>query len=162
MAFNLSIHVSDPGFEKVNGNILCKYSDDVLVPEELNKVNLTNLDSAVENCDFIIVTCALNKFTHHMVDKNVIQKANKGVVIINVARGAIVKEDDVVELLESGFIDSVGFDVFEEEPLRKDSRLREFEQNIYGSHNGSNTIEAVDRTSMIAITKISEFLSSKY
>jgi len=36
--------------------------------------------------------------------------------------------------------------------------LRTFSQNIYGSHNGSNTIEGVDRTSNIAISKIKEFL----
>ena len=84
--------------------------------------------------------------------------AKKGVRIINVARGKVVKEDDVVELLEDGFIESVGFDVFEEEPLKTDSKLRTFSQNIYGSHNGSNTIEGVDRTSNIAISKIKEFL----
>ena len=69
-----------------------------------------------------------------------------------------MKENDIVELLEEGFIDSVGFDVFEEEPLKKDSKLRNYPQNIYGSHNGSNTIEAVNRTSHIAINKIRDYL----
>ncbi len=86
-------------------------------------------------------------------------KAKKGVKIINVARGSIVKEDDIVDLLEKGFISSVGFDVFEIEPLPLNSKLRDFDQNLYGSHNGSNTIEAVDRTSIIAIEKINDFLN---
>ena len=86
--------------------------------------------------------------------------ANKGVRIINVARGPIVNENDVVELLEEGFIESVGFDVFEEEPLNKNSKLRNFENNMFGSHNGSNTIEGVDRTSHIAIDKINDFLNN--
>jgi len=158
LAFNLNVYVSDPGFEKVDGNIYCKYNSDILVSEELNKVNISSLEEAVYKCDFIIVTCALNKFTYHLVNENIIRLANKGVRIINVARGHIVKENDIVELLEEGFIDSVGFDVFEEEPLKKDSKLRNYPQNIYGSHNGSNTIEAVNRTSHIAINKIRDYL----
>ena len=42
---------------------------------------------------------------------------------INVARGPVVKENDVVELLEQGFIESVGFDVFEKEPSPKNNPL---------------------------------------
>ena len=79
--------------------------------------------------------------------------------IINVARGSVVKEEDVVELLEEGFVSSVGFDVFEVEPLPKESKLRDFPQNFYGSHNGSNTIEGVDKTSIIAIDKMNEYLN---
>jgi len=161
LAFNLDVNVSDPGFEKVNGKILCKYNSDILIPKELNKVNITNLKDAVSNCDFIIVTCALNKFTHHLVNENVIRLANRGVRIINVARGPIVNEEDVIKLLEEGYIESVGFDVFEEEPLNLNSGLRNYPQNIFGSHNGSNTIEAVNRTSHIAIDNITKFLNEK-
>jgi len=160
LAFNLNVFVSDPGFEKVDNNIICKYNSDIKISDELNKVNITSLEEAVTECDFIVVTCALNKFTHHLVNENVIRLANKGVRIINVARGPIVKEEDVIKLLEEEFIESVGFDVFEEEPLKNDSKLRDYPQNIYGSHNGSNTIEAVNRTSDIAINNITEFLNN--
>ena len=54
----------------------------------------------------------------------------------------------------------MGFDVFEEEPLSQNNKLMNYEQNIYGSHNGSNTIEAVNKTSHIAIEKISNYLKS--
>ena len=158
LAFNLNVFVSDPGFEKVNNKIICKYNSNIIISDELNKITITTLKDAAKDCDFILVTCTLNKCTHYLVDKNIIKLAKKGVRIINVARGKVVKEDDVVELLEDGFIESVGFDVFEEEPLKTDSKLRTFSQNIYGSHNGSNTIEGVDRTSNIAISKIKEFL----
>ena len=86
-------------------------------------------------------------------------KTKKGVKIINVARGPVIKEDDVVVLLRQEFVSAVGFDVFEIEPLSLESKLRDFPQNFYGSHNGSNTIEAVDKTSIIAINKINEFLN---
>jgi D-3-phosphoglycerate dehydrogenase len=52
---------------------------------------------------------------------------------------------------------AVALDVFELEPL-KNSELLEFKQNLYGSHNASNTVEAVDRTTAIAIEKLSKLL----
>lgn len=159
LAFNLNVYVSDPGFEKVNGKIRCKYNENIVVSEQLQNVIITDLDNALNDCDFIIVTCALNKHTHHLIHRENIAKTKKGVKIINVARGAIVKEADVVELLKEGFVSAVGFDVFEVEPLPKESKLRDFPQNFYGSHNGSNTIEGVDKTSIIAINKINEFLN---
>lgn len=158
LAFNLNVYVSDPGFEKINGNIICKYDNKILVKEELHKVNIVSLDEALNNCDIIFVACSLNKATHYLVNKKTILKAKKGVIIINVARGPVVCENDVVELLETQYVQGVGFDVFEVEPLPKDSKLRNYPQNFFGSHNGSNTIEGVDKTSHIAIKKICEFL----
>ena len=93
-----------------------------------------------------------------ILEKGNITEAKKGVKIINVARGPVVKEDDVIELLENEFVSALGTDVFEIEPFPIDSKLRNFPQNFYGSHNGSNTIEAVDNTSHIAINQIAKFL----
>ena len=78
--------------------------------------------------------------------------------IINVGRGPIICEEDVIDLLENGFIDSVGFDVFAEEPLSHDNKLRYFKQNIFGTHNGSNTLEAVDKVSIKVLEKMEDFL----
>ena len=158
LAFNLNVYVSDPGFEKVNGNIICKYDSNIVVKEELNRVNIVSLDEALDNCDIIFVTCALNESTRYLINKKTIIKAKKGVIIINIARGPVVCEDDVVELLETKHIQGVGFDVFEIEPLSENSKLRNYPQNFFGSHNGSNTIEGVDKTSHIAIKNICEFL----
>jgi D-3-phosphoglycerate dehydrogenase len=160
LAFNLDVYVSDPGFEKVDGKIICNYSDQIIVKEELNRVNMVSLDEALENTDFICITCSLNKATHHIVNKENMLKAKKGVIIVNVARGPVVCENDVVELLECGHIKAVGFDVFETEPLPEYSKLREHPQNFFGSHNGSNTVEGVDKTSYIAVAKMREFLIS--
>lgn len=159
IAFNLDVYVSDPGFTIVDDKIVCNYNPELIVDEYLQRVHLGALEYCITGCDYIITTCNLNKFTHHLINKNNILLANKGVRIINVARGPIVKEDDVLELLESGHIESVGFDVFEKEPLDCDNKLRKYSNSIFGSHNGSNTIEAVNKVSYFAINKIKEYLS---
>jgi len=163
LAFNLKVKVSDPGFYhdmERNGKIKCKYNEELEIPQNIQKVTICdNLQEAVKGCNYIIVTCSLNKHTKGMINKEIIKMASKGVIVINVARGHIVVEKDIIELLDEGYIKSVGFDVFEKEPLCKDSELLNYEQNIYGSHNGSNTVDAVLKTSKIAINKLYKLIN---
>lgn len=158
LAFNLDVKVSDPGFyhdPERNNRIMCKYNKELEIPNNIQKVKIcNNLNEAVKCSDYIIVTCSLNKYTNKMINKEVIKLANKHVIIINVARGPIVVEEDIIELLDEGYVKSVGFDVFEVEPLSQDNKLMNYEQNIYGSHNGSNTVDAVLKTSKLAIDKL--------
>ncbi len=160
LAFNLNVNVSDPGFyNDLDRRIKCKYNEELIISDNIKQVKICdNLQEAVTNSDYIIITCSLNKHTNKMITKEIIKLTNKGVIIINVARGPIVVEKDVIELLDEGFIKSVGFDVFEEVPLSNKSKLLNYEQNIYGSHNGSNTVDAVLKTSKIAIDKLVSFL----
>ena len=169
LAFNLDVWVSDPACAKVDGNIKYNYGHgfNKYTPElikllsSINDVHIDSLENCITDADYIIVTCSLNDKTKHLINGENIIKSKKGVKIINVARGPVVKEVDVVKLLESNFIHSVGFDVFEIEPLPADSKLRNYTKNIFGSHNGSNTIDAVNKTSIYAIDHLVTFLFSK-
>ena len=60
--------------------------------------------------------------------------------------------------MESGQVGAAALDVFEEEPLPIRSPLRQFEQCVLGSHNGSNTVDAVRRASHRAIDLLFGFL----
>ena len=93
-----------------------------------------------------------------MIDHDVLSKTKPGVRIVNVARGRLIDEDALVEALASGLVHSAALDVFETEPLPMRSRLREFERCVFGSHNGSNTIEAVQQASDRAIELLDTFL----
>ena len=84
----------------------------------------------------------------------------KNVRIVNVSRGQIIVESDLIDLLEEGFIHGCALDVFEEEPLPFKNKLRTFDKNIFGSHNGSNTIEGVDKVSLMCIDKIYNFINN--
>lgn len=165
IAFNMDIWVSDPAYSKSNNKIISRYghgcnNKDILSRlDKLSAINMGTLDKCMESADYIICSCPLNDKTLHLINKSNITKCNKGVKIINVGRGPVINELDIYELLETGFIDSIGFDVFEKEPLDINNPLRKYPQNIFGSHNGSNTIEAVDKVSKIAIQKIFDYLN---
>jgi D-3-phosphoglycerate dehydrogenase len=96
-----------------------------------------------------------------MLDEQTIAKLKDGAKVINVARGPLIDEQALIVTLQSGHISAAALDVFEEEPLPKASPLREIPQCIFGSHNGSNTKEAVRRATFEAINKIDVFFNGE-
>ncbi len=112
----------------------------------------------IEECDYLIFTCALNVNTFHMLDETMLGGCKPGVSVVNVARGALIDENALMQALKNGHVRSAALDVFEIEPLPANSYLREHPQCIFGSHNSSNTSEAVARTNLIAIEKLMGFL----
>ncbi|MEM9706744.1 MAG: NAD(P)-dependent oxidoreductase, partial [Pseudomonadota bacterium] len=114
----------------------------------------------LDEADFLVFTCPLNRATHGMFNAETLNHLKRGVRIVNVARGPVVQEPALIDGLRSGVVHSAALDVFEVEPLPENSPLREFERCIFGSHNGSNSADAVRRVSRIAIKKIAAFLGT--
>lgn len=112
----------------------------------------------IDQCDFLIFTCSLNESNYHMLNKDTLYQCKNGVRVINVARGGLINENDLCESLHSNKVHSAALDVFENEPLDANSYLLKNPLCIFGSHNSSNTIEAVQKTNLLAIKKLLEFL----
>ncbi|MCF3638476.1 phosphoglycerate dehydrogenase [Rhizobium sp. TRM95111] len=113
--------------------------------------------NGVEDVDFLVFTCSLNKHNHHMLDAGVLARCKAGIRIVNVARGPLIDEAALIAALQSGHVYSAALDVFEVEPLPEGSPLREMERCILGTHNGSNSIDAVIRASHTAIDRLAGF-----
>jgi D-3-phosphoglycerate dehydrogenase len=112
----------------------------------------------LEEADFIVLTCALTDSSRHMLSADTLVRARRGVRVVNVARGPLIDEAALAAALASGHVHSAGLDVFEVEPLPADSPLRAFPQTIFGSHNGSNTEDAVRRCSHLAVGTLLGYL----
>ncbi|WP_298308773.1 NAD(P)-dependent oxidoreductase [uncultured Erythrobacter sp.] len=108
--------------------------------------------------DFIVFTCPLTDSTRAMFNHELLGSLKSGVRVVNVARGPVIVEEALIEGLQQEIIHSAALDVFEVEPLPEQSPLRGFDRCIFGSHNGSNSSDAVRRVSRIAIAKIARFL----
>jgi D-3-phosphoglycerate dehydrogenase / 2-oxoglutarate reductase len=124
----------------------------------LEAVQSAQWSDRLEEADFIVLTCALTPENKHMVNVETLAKAKPGIRIVNVARGPLIDETALIAALASRHVHSAALDVFEVEPLPIDSSLRQFEQCIFGSHNGSNTVDAVRRASEKAISLLFDFL----
>lgn len=127
---------------------------------ELMAVERAEWPERIDQADFIVVTASLTDSSRNMVDAAVFQRAKPGVRVVNVGRGPVIDEPALEAALQSGKVYSAALDVFEVEPLPADSYLRTHPRCIFGSHNASNTADAVTRTSEIAIDKLMGFLSA--
>lgn len=117
-------------------------------------VMVADLEAVLREADAVSLNCPLTPATWHLLNAERIASMRPGAWIINTARGPLIDEPALVAALESGHIGGAGLDVFEVEPLPAESRLRAMSQVILGSHNGSNTAEAVHRTSVRAIENL--------
>lgn len=143
-ALGMKVIVYDPG---VDGNAGLAGVQRAAWPDRMDEL------------DFLIFTCALNERNRHMLNAEVLGIARHGLRVVNVARGPLIDEIALIGALRSGRVHSAALDVFEEEPLPADSPLLGMERCIFGSHNGSNTVDAVVRASTEALERLSRFLT---
>jgi D-3-phosphoglycerate dehydrogenase / 2-oxoglutarate reductase len=141
-----------------SGMEVLAYDPNASPADALAGVTLARWPERLSEADFVVITCALNEATHHLINANSLRAMRDGVCIVNVSRGPIIDETALVAAQESGKVRSVALDVFENEPLNRASQLLKYESNIFGSHNASNTIDAVRRTSSLACEKLSDLL----
>lgn len=112
----------------------------------------------IDTADFLVLACALTSENVHMIGPALLARVKPGLRVVNVSRGRLIDEEALIAALVSGQVHSAALDVFETEPLPADSPLRGFERCVLGSHNSSNTEEAVRKTSERAIELLCGFL----
>ncbi len=69
-----------------------------------------------EKSDVLILACAVTPQTRGIVTADVLKKLGKDGVLVNIARGAVVVEEDLIKALQDNVIYGAGLDVFENEP----------------------------------------------
>jgi D-3-phosphoglycerate dehydrogenase / 2-oxoglutarate reductase len=92
--------------------------------------------------------------TRHLMNADTLALMKHGAWLINTSRGALIDEVALVSAMIEGRIGAAALDVFEREPLSPDNPLIAMDNVIVGSHNGSNTHEAVARTTQAAVTNL--------
>ncbi len=112
-----------------------------------------DFETLLKESDFISLHLPLTKESKHMITKNEFEKMKDGVVFINTARGAIVKELDLVEALKSGKVAYAGLDVYEFEPEITEE-LKKMDNVVILPHIGSATEKARNEMSMLVAKNV--------
>ena len=81
------------------------------------------LDDELPHADVLILAAPLTGQTARLMTHERLERLPRGAIVVNVARGALMDEEAVADLLESGWLRGAVLDVFETEPLRPESRL---------------------------------------
>ena len=115
------------------------------VESELEATYWEDLDQMLGRMDIVSVNCPLTADTHHLLNRTRLKKLQPHAVIINTARGEIIDEEALADLIEVGRIAGAGLDVFEAEPTIN-AKLLELDNVVLVPHMGSATVEG--RTAM--------------
>jgi D-3-phosphoglycerate dehydrogenase len=135
--------------------------DVATVPEDFvakTQLQLVELDTLLEQSDFISLHCNLTSDNYHLLGKREFSSIKPGSYLINTARGALIDEEALVDALQQKRLAGAALDVFEREPLPQEHPLRQFDNCIFGTHNASNTEEAVDHVNQMAIDNLLKVL----
>jgi D-3-phosphoglycerate dehydrogenase len=108
------------------------YVDDaVLAPLGAQRVGLERL---MGEADFVVVSCLLNEETHHMIGAAQLARMKPSAFFINMARGPVVDEPALIEVLEGRRIAGAGIDVFEQEPVDPANPLLKLDNVVVTPH----------------------------
>jgi len=104
-------------------------------------VELRSFEEVIKEADIISLHIPKTEETKNLINKDVMAKMKYGICIVNCARGGIINENDLYEMLKSGKIAAAALDVFEKEPTTS-SPLFELDNVIVTPHLGASTEEA--------------------
>ncbi|WP_100407033.1 D-2-hydroxyacid dehydrogenase [Bacillus solitudinis] len=105
--------------------------------DEMHKPD--QLASVLPRCDYVVVTLPLTKDTYHFFGTEQFNQMKPSAFFINIGRGEVVVERELIAALHSGQLAGAGLDVFETEPLDEASPLWGFENVIITPHTSGST-----------------------
>ncbi|MCB1757874.1 MAG: D-glycerate dehydrogenase, partial [Gammaproteobacteria bacterium] len=111
------------------------------------------LDELLEQSQFLSIHCPATPDTHHLLNRQRIDKLPDGAVVVNTARGAVIDDDALIAALSSGKLFAAGLDVFNGEPAI-DPRYRELDNTFLLPHIGSATVETRDAMGFRALDNL--------
>lgn len=97
--------------------------------------SIDKLDEVLSISDVVVLTMPYTEKTHHLINTDRLKQMKKDTVLINVSRGSIINERDLIKHLKEGNLLGAALDVFEEEPLPLENSLWDMENVIVTSHN---------------------------
>lgn len=121
-------------------------------------VEFVDLDDLLARSDVLSLHCPATPATTGLICNETLQKMKPGAILINTARGALVKEADVAAALHSGQLGFYGADAFATEPLPADSPLRAEPHTLLTPHVAWATREALKNLTDITAENLRTFL----
>ena len=123
-----------------------------------NYYTINNVAKAVENADVVILTLPLTDETQNLFNKELLSHFKNDAILVNIARGAIVNENDLTDALKNGTIGGAVLDVFNEEPLSEKSELWNMDNVIITPHNSFASQKNADRLCKVVYNNLKKYI----
>jgi D-2-hydroxyacid dehydrogenase (NADP+) len=129
------------------------FVDELYPPEKLHEL--------LSLSDFVVTALPLLEETRHLFTIKEFAAMKPSAYLINIARGGIIKQDDLIAALEQGLIKGACLDVFDEEPLPESSPLWDMENVIITPHVAALSPSYLDRAIKLFADNLSRFEQNK-
>ena len=126
------------------------------LPDEVETrlhLSAVDFDELLEKSDFLVITTPLNKESYHLFDLKAFERMKTSAILVNIGRGPVIKEVDLIAALETNLIAAVALDVFEMPPNVAE-QLKARVNVTLTPHLGSATTEARSRMSDLVVDAI--------
>lgn len=123
-----------------------------------------DLDTLLKKSDVLSIHCPLTERTKGLINKSTLSKMKSTAILINVARGPVVKDEDLYEALENGVIAGAGLDVLGVEPMEKTNPLGKIQDSrklLITPHMAWASVEARTRCLEEVYKNIEAFMAGK-
>ena len=124
-------------------------------------VSMVTMEELFKRADVISIHCPLFPETEGLICRENIAKMKDGVILINTARGPIVREEDLAEALNSGRVYAAGVDVVSTEPIRDDNPLLTAKNCFITPHIAWASRESRQRLMDTAVANLQAFLAGE-
>jgi len=112
-----------------------------------------DLKAMAADVDYLVTVVPGGEKTQNMVDMDVFKALGENGYFINVARGSVVNEQDLIKALQTGIIKGAGLDVYKNEPNVPDE-LKTMDNVVLFPHVGANTYETVEAMGNLIIENL--------
>ncbi|MCB6203319.1 2-hydroxyacid dehydrogenase [Extibacter muris] len=119
------------------------------------------IDEICRKCNVITLHARVTEENVHMIGKKQIDAMTKETLLINTARAPLVDMDALYEALEAGRIGGAALDVFDDEPLKKDSRYYKLDNLTMTPHIGGASLATIKRAVNMAISDLAAYDQGK-
>jgi len=130
---------------------------------EANKLNVLPMskDDLIKTSDILSIHVVLGEKYKNLITKKEFKEMKKSSFLINTSRGEIINEKDLIEALESDEIAGVGLDVYNQEPLPQDHKLRFLPNAFLLPHLGYVTVENYSKFYFQMIENLNSCMNNK-
>ncbi len=127
---------------------------DVLYP-------LGELHALLGECDYVVVALPLTEETHHLIGERELKAMKRTAYLLNVGRGPVLDEPALIRMLKEGVIAGAGLDVFDTEPLPRESELWGLPGVLISPHVSGDLIDNRQRATRFFCENLKRYLAGQ-
>lgn len=111
--------------------------------------------------DIVTLHTNLTPETYHIISRETLKGARRGIIVVNTARGELIDQDALVEALEKGIVSAAALDVVENEPIGLEHPLLKYSNIVVTPHIAAYTLEALAAMDETIVEAIFNYLDEK-